>query len=474
MNWQIRNASSSEKLLSLREVLDSPQEQIRKVRGSDQITCVEIVANVMGDPSPEADQLFEDCLNMPVRVAASAIVQAWGSIPPSRKARYMSWLSSLDSDRAGGHRIALAGGLVRIDPVTAANQLLEISSKNKEHVARLADVLLNQPTSDLDAFVPDDAPEYRARKIIETLLQIAENERTQPRKRYDVLRWAFELLQRRGIQRDTLNSSIFDITSRMLQGFPSGLATQFRDQLANSDRTLLIRFFPSEATAVTSIDGSSTAVASAPRPTLTPTQLPTAGPTGKESSANALDDAELGSRNTELSSPLGRPPIFGLLENGLAYLRDLEGERHSSREAKEALNRLSSENTTLKAESAGLKAEIDALKEGRDTMARQLRGEQARATSAEQRAAELAARSSEVERAAAARNEELQRRIQANAIAQVDEVKNDIRFAVTRIIRDVPNKRASVDVETGRRVLIRLHEVLDELERRGIRIRTEA
>src|SRR5437867_13200221 len=115
---------------------------------------------------------------MPVPIAAHAVVRAWDRMPVSRKGRYLSWLSSLDSKRSGGHRIALASGLVRTDPATSASQLLEISLRNKNNVTRLADLLLNECASDLGALIPEDAPEYRARKIIETQLQTAENEKT--------------------------------------------------------------------------------------------------------------------------------------------------------------------------------------------------------------------------------------------------------------------------------------------------------
>ncbi len=74
---------------------------------------------------------------------------------------------------------------------------------------------------------------------------------------------------------------------------------------------------------------------------------------------------------------------------------------------------------------------------------------------------------------AAKEKEALARQVQGTAETRIDEIKKDIGFAIRRVVRDVPDKSTKVSPESAQRIFIRLHEVLYELERRGIRVKAE-
>ena len=87
--------------------------------------------------------------------------------------------------------------------------------------------------------------------------------------------------------------------------------------------------------------------------------------------------------------------------------------------------------------------------------------------------AELTEEKQQLIQAAAKEKENLLRQVQGTAETRLDEIKNDIGFAVRRVVRDVPDKSTKVNPDSAQRMLIRLHEVLSELERRGIRVKGE-
>jgi hypothetical protein len=89
------------------------------------------------------------------------------------------------------------------------------------------------------------------------------------------------------------------------------------------------------------------------------------------------------------------------------------------------------------------------------------------------RVAELTGEKQRLTDEAAKEKEALARQVQGTAETRIDEVKKDIGFAVRRVVRDIPDKSTKVSPESAQRIFIRLHEVLSELERRGIRVKGE-
>jgi hypothetical protein len=67
--------------------------------------------------------------------------------------------------------------------------------------------------------------------------------------------------------------------------------------------------------------------------------------------------------------------------------------------------------------------------------------------------------------------EDLQRLIQANADRRLQEFRNALGGSLRQLLNRVPNRGASVPSELGAVLLARLHEVIDELESKGIRAR---
>ena len=69
--------------------------------------------------------------------------------------------------------------------------------------------------------------------------------------------------------------------------------------------------------------------------------------------------------------------------------------------------------------------------------------------------------------------EDLQRLIQGNADRRIQEFRNSVGGPLRRLLNRVPDRGAPVPSELGAVLLARLHEVIDELESRGIRARPD-
>lgn len=67
--------------------------------------------------------------------------------------------------------------------------------------------------------------------------------------------------------------------------------------------------------------------------------------------------------------------------------------------------------------------------------------------------------------------EDLQRLIQANADRRIQEFCNALGGSLQQLLNRVPNRGTSVSSELGAVLLVRLHEVIDKLESKGIRVR---
>jgi hypothetical protein len=65
----------------------------------------------------------------------------------------------------------------------------------------------------------------------------------------------------------------------------------------------------------------------------------------------------------------------------------------------------------------------------------------------------------------------LSQQIAANASGRIDEYKNRLALALSRLVVDLPNKQDTVTEALGRVVLLQFHQFLDALRQEGIDVR---
>ena len=99
MSSSINTATTEQRIADLRAILNLPPDQIRKAKGSALRPWENVLASLLGDPSPTVEQDFEDSRGrLPARVVARAAVQAWEVMTPDRR-RNMVSLTRFSSTR---------------------------------------------------------------------------------------------------------------------------------------------------------------------------------------------------------------------------------------------------------------------------------------------------------------------------------------------------------------------------------------
>jgi len=506
----IDTSITDQRIVDLRTILSLPPDQIRKAKNSDLGLWRDIIAKVLGDGSAAADQELEDARGrFPPRVIAAATVQAWETMPPTRRKSYLEWVEGLDAEKAAVHRISLAAGLVHLDPQTSQTQLAAVSLNSKENVARLADDLLNRHSEELNELFPADALLHKVFKTSHCLVQIAAHEKTAPLARYHTLRNSLVALYQHLREGKSMFTPVFDAAARVLDGLPANLHRRLEEDLRESAPELHLRFFPGTPITVTTVSslasplklessallvpvspGSSVnTTASAPSPesletSLTVSNAP-AGPTLDEpsksqyilTSSNQLlqlfDDASRYVRTIEQERDQLRADLLtklNLLESLNATLAVVRDERDADRER---LAKADSTAEKLTFRIGELSGDLQREQEKTNLESKMHRDTASRVAALDARVTELIGEKQRLTEETAKEKEALARQVQGTAETRIDEIKKDIGFAIRRVVRDIPEKSTKVNPDSSQRIFIRLHEVLSELERRGIRVKGE-
>lgn len=503
MNLSLDTTTTEQRIADLRAILSLPSDQIRKAKGSALGPWQNVLASLLGDPSAAVEQEFEDSRGrLPARVVAPAAVKAWDAMPLSRRQNYLQWIDGLESERAAAHRITLAAGLLRNDAETSQAQILAVSLNSKENVTRLAEELLNRHSEELSGLFPGDAPLYKVLKVAQCLVQIAGHERSEPQARYHTLRTVLAALGTRLPEGKAMFTTVFDTAGKILDGFPANLHRQLAQHLESAPE-LHARFFPNPHQTLSTSPSPQPTVSDAAQAANGPDPVKTvntpSASTGPESYQTAPGVRGPEQRELEETSRAAYNPalkLFNLFEEASQYIRGVEEEKVrlssdvSSRvrqidalegtlatvreERDAALKRQAaadSANEGLTSRITTLTTELQTIHERSNKDVGIFRETESRLAILNTRVAELTEEKQQLIGAAAKEKENLLRQVQGTAETRLDEIKNDIGFAVRRVVRDVPDKSTKVNPDSAQRMLIRLHEVLSELERRGIRVK---
>jgi hypothetical protein len=510
MSLSTDTSTTDQKLADLRAILSLPPDQIRKTKGSALGRWEGIIASLLGDESGAVDQDIEDARGrLPSRVIASAAVQAWKAMSSVRRKNYLQWIEGLDAEKAAVHRITLTAGLVHKDPDTSQTQLASVSLNSKENIARLTDELLNRHSEELNELLPADAPLYKVHKISQCLVRLAGHERAVPQARYHTLRNVLVAIHPHLGEGKSMFDSVFDGVAKVLDSLPANLHRQLAEDLLESAPELHSRFFPNDQIALgapSSLQLPLKSDASAPLAIISPgpsVSTPSAA-TSPESDQTNPKVSETPAQPNLVESGKPRPSLtssielFQLFDDASHYIRAVEEDRDllradlSSRirqaesldatlaevrqERDSALERLATAelaSEALTSRIGELSTELQKAREDSNSAGTRLRDIESRAALLNARVSELTGEKQRLTTEAAKEKEALARQVQGTAETRIDEIKKDIGFAVRRVVRDIPDKSTKVSPESAQRIFIRLHEVLSELERRGIRVKGE-
>jgi hypothetical protein len=424
------------------------------------------------------DTLFQELSSLPPGVVAGGIASAWGNMDEARRASYLGWLKSLDSEKAASQKVVLIPSLLGRFPSVSLELLCGLSL-NQEMKNRLAAAILGNSPEKVDLMITPDMPEWKARQALERLCQISDGPKVDVKAKWVVLRLTLKTIVERKMQKDALSQGLIQHVERQLPDLASQFQERLRDLLKDLDQELLARCFPSAATVTA---GPTQEAAESPPPMVPPT----ATGTSRESKTMPMAESSVQSN---------------VLDRLAGWLYTLQGQATLLIDTRARILQLEQENQTLKEQFDAARVAEEAARAfaGEATAAQRQARHQLQALEEKSRATQKALNSSlanireleselhkvreresqsgiklrQRETEFAKEREDLQRLIQANADRRLQEFRNAVGGSLRKLLNRVPDRGAPVPSELGAVLLVRLHEVMDELESKGIRARPE-
>lgn len=442
-----------------------------------------LLATVFIDRDCPVDTLFQELSSFPPGVVAGGFASAWENMEEARRASYLMWLESLDSEKAASQKVVLIPSLLGRFPSVSLELLCGLSL-NQELKNRLAAAIFGNTPEKVGLMITPDLPEWKARQALERLCQISEGPKVEMKAKWEVVRLTLKTIVERKMQKDAMALRLIQHIEGQLPNFAPQFQERLRDLLKDLDSTLFGRFFPS---AVGTASDGATQEAS-PRQDEPMIQIAAADAPLASPEMGTETSAESSVRSSVLDRLAGwLDTLHGqatLLMDTRARILQLEQENQTvkaqldaARVAEEAA-RASVEEATVARQQAQHRLQVleeksrEAQKELNSSLAnvRELESELHKVRERDsQSGTELRQRETEF----AKEREDLQRLIQGNADRRLQEFRNSVGGPLRKLLNRVPDRGAPVPSELGAVLLARLHEVIDELESKGIRARPE-
>jgi hypothetical protein len=442
-----------------------------------------LVETVFTNRDCPVDTLFKELFSLPPGVVAGGIANAWENMDEARRASYLDWLKSLDSEKAASQKVVLIPSLLERFPSVSLELLCGLVL-NQELKNRLATAILGNTPENVGLMITPEMPEWKARQTLERLCQISEGPKVDMMAKWAVLRLTLKTIVERKMQKDALSQGLIQHVAGQLPNLASQLQERLQDLLKDLDPALLGRFFPSAA------------------------ETASAGATQQTSPRQDEAMAQSGATDTPLVSPgtgTGTSSDSSLRSNVLdrvaSWLDTLHGQATLLMDTRARILQLEQENQTVKAqldaarvaeEAAHASAEeataaqqqarhrLQVLEEKSREAQKALNSSLANIRDLESELHKVRERESEWgtklrqrETEFLKEREDLQRLIQGNADRRLQEFRNSVGGSLRKLLNRVPDRGAPVPSELGAVLLARLHEVIDELESKGIRARPE-
>lgn len=432
--------------------------------------CSRYIAALLSDSSIPISPVLAILQGLRSGMVPPGAAAAWPSMDDCRKDAYLKWIGFLPGEKAAMHQIDLAFLLLDSDPKCSLN-LLQTLTATKAVKERLAKTFLSGETG-LASLTTCETLFPRVRKALYLLLQSCNS--VPSRAKWQIVRLTLEYGVQRNMQSDLVYAPLLQIAFAELSLMETQHREEARKLLAQLDPSLQRQFFPcdsltsgnvhteEEITNVKQEQISPEVQASEPTPSGGSTSVPNK-PVAAEPVSAASQSLErwIGTLLDQIS----------VLENARTSIWNLERERDSlidrlqtTTSYEESARKFSGENETLRFQLIQTEKARHSI--AADCLVFEKLYEEVR-TRYESVEADLR----DTQAALSSERAEWQHRVQANANGLVEEFRNSLAGSLKQLLAGVPGPDSSVDSELGAVLLLRLHEVMDTLERKGLRIR---
>jgi hypothetical protein len=454
----------------------------------------EQIAVLFSDPHFDLERIVDDLANLPGDAVAEGVARAWNRMDRERREVYRRWLKSLHAEKEASQKIPLVCNLLEVDSAAALEFLCEVPSKNRENAKRIITALLSQGPEQIQLLFSNATSAHYIRKGIDNLLTVIDHESVDHRTRWLVLKAGLSILSERHLQSDTESSNLLDRIGKFIAGLEPPNRDGILAELRKSDPSFLQRLFPDEAAEQPPSTVYSTGpdkpvpldsippiaphegIAAPPQrlpkaPTVPASIMPKPAAISprvltSELLAEWVDDLR---KKAELLEGL-RSALDSSQEETLR--KELESARAAQQEA-----RVAAQEAKLAAEAAeNSLSETKKLLCNAETHTREIDKRlltlEEELAQAHEREGALKTEKQSSETAFLKEREELRARVRANADMRLSEFQEGLASTLRAILSRVPGRNSHVSAELGGVLLLRLHEVMDTLEAKGISIRS--
>jgi hypothetical protein len=450
--------------------------------------CAAVLEEVLADAGVSLDQVVPDLHFLPNGVVGMAFGATCNRLAPERHGAISTWITNQDHERGDAERAYALPGLLDSSPAEAfrAMYLMRASpSPAKDQRERLASVLTGVPADKIGR-VFSEQKEHEIRKVVLLLLVAAQEGKADRDTRTAILAGVIPVMARLSLFRGSIGADVRKHVQAVLRSLDGLSLKHVRESLIEKAPDALKEL----------LDDAPLSPARKPEPIpeavpVPPARVPVPQPAlpsslEAQSPRGPNDDTGNQQANQPLSQPKPDPLAwFDANIQMLAHARefylaarteaDLEHRRREDAErAMAEHSRVAARLSTAEARMRELAGQLAQATEGRNLDAEAVRSltedlqreRNARQTS--ERELIDAKETFSRERAT------LQRRIDVNAEARVNDFRIAVSSALTPIVRDVPPPGSERAADLGPGLLVCIDQVVRALSEKGIELRRSA
>jgi hypothetical protein len=405
-------------------------------------SAVGLAAVVLRDSTADLTSALEMLDMFPAPVIAEIVQQTWADLPAERRRVFLRWITRREGDRAPKRILYAAARIIEHDPPTAIELVCSVIPR-EENVSQelrgdLRRAFLGKRDLGIALLAGPELNQDLVGRFCRSLFQSVDSQTPFP-ARQALSRVCVDLICRRGAT-DPIAVQLVSALEGQLRMWPPEARSEFAQYVRNKTPELAKQLRLEERKSV---------------------EAPIEGP--PRSPGTALEeDSDQGPRTGGIRLWLSQRIKHARLElQGLVALERAVADVASIESLEKQLDVLKSELLTTQESLEAERTKTARLAESLE------RGEQIRARlemEASHRVAELDSCRQE--------NSRLGAQITGHASTSVEEFKNRLALTLAKLITDLPDRGADVDVNRSRFLLRQYHQFIDKLEENGVLVRT--
>lgn len=455
--------------------------------------CAAVLEEVLVDAGVSLDQVVPDLHFLPNGVVGMAFGATCSRLVPERQAAISAWITNQDHERSDAERAYALPGLCDSSPTEAfrAMYLMRASpSPAKDQRERLASVLIGVPADNLGRMFSDQK-EHEIRKVVVLLLIAAQEGKADRDTRTAILAGIIPVMARLSLYRGSIGADVRKHVQAVMRSLDGISLKHIRESLIEKAPDALKELLdeaPPNSAREREPEPIPVAVPVPPVPPASQPDQPALLSSSRDAQSQPEPPNDTGDQEMKQPLPHVKPDPLAWFDANiqmLAHARefylaarteaDLEHRRREDAEKAGAEHsRVTARLSTAEARLRELAEQLAQATEGRNRNAEALKA----LTEDLQRERNIRQTS---ERALLDSKEEfgreraaLQRRIDVNAEARVNDFRIAVSAALTPVVRDVPLPGSERAADLGPGLLVCVDQIVRALSEKGIELRRSA